>query len=250
MQNNPFSLLGKRILITGASSGIGKEIAIQCAKIGAELTITGRNNENLLTTFNLLDGNKHKCYTADLSDAESVLSLINLINELDGVVHCAGISKYTPFSFASQKLIDQTFAVNFNAPALLSQKLVKLKKLQKKSSIVFISSISGVNCSAIGASIYSASKGAINGLAKGMALDLAAKKIRVNSVNPGIIQTSLFSSDEIITEEQLKEDTKNYPLGRLGNPTDVAYATIYLLSDASSWVTGTNVVVDGGFLLK
>ena len=249
---NPFSLKDKRILITGASSGIGKEIAIQCSRLNAELIITGRNSERLQQTFELLEGNNHSQYSFDLSEPESIDSLVSEINEdqkIDGIVHCAGVSKYTPFSFVTEKFIEKTFSINFTAPTVFTQKLLKKKKLNTNASIVFISSISGVKCSAIGASVYSASKSAIDGLMKGMALDLSIKKIRVNSVNPGIVKTNLFS-DQVITDEQLKEDTKNYPLGRLGNPEDVAYATIYLLSDASSWVTGTNIVVDGGFTLK
>ena len=118
----------------------------------------------------------------------------------------------------------------------------------KGSSIVFISSISGPYVSYIGGSMYSASKGAIDGVAKGMAIELASKSIRVNCVNPGMIETNILSSGEI-SEEQLKEDTKRYPLGRYGKPEEVAHAVIYLLSDASSWVTGTNLKIDGGYTL-
>jgi NAD(P)-dependent dehydrogenase (short-subunit alcohol dehydrogenase family) len=138
--------------------------------------------------------------------------------------------------------------VNFTAPALLSADLIKKKKISKNASIVFISSISGVMCAAVGGSIYSASKGAVNGLIKGMALDLAAKGIRANSVNPGVIETHIFDAGTI-TAEQLEDDKKRYPLKRHGKPEEVAYAVIYLLSNASSWVTGSNLVIDGGFTL-
>jgi NAD(P)-dependent dehydrogenase (short-subunit alcohol dehydrogenase family) len=125
---------------------------------------------------------------------------------------------------------------------------VKSKKIGKGSSIVFISSVSGVYCSAVASSIYSASKGAVNGLVKGIALDLASKGIRVNSVNPGMIDTDIFSGSAI-TQDQLDEDMKRYPLGRYGKPEEVAYAVIYLLSDASSWTTGSNLLIDGGYTL-
>ena len=138
--------------------------------------------------------------------------------------------------------------VNFTAPVLMSAELIKGKKIVKNSSIVFISSISGVLTAGIGNSVYSASKGAINGIAKNMALDLAAKGIRVNCVNPGVIETHIFDNGTITTE-QLEEDKKRYPLKRHGKPEEVAHAVIYLLSDASSWVTGSNLVIDGGFTL-
>jgi len=138
--------------------------------------------------------------------------------------------------------------VNFFAPIELTRLLVKSKKISKGGSIVFISSITGVYCSFVASSIYSASKGAINGLVKGVALDLAPKGIRVNSVNPGMIETDILS-DSAITEDQLKEDMKRYPLGRYGKPEEVANAVIYLLSDAASWTTGSNLLIDGGYTL-
>ena len=138
--------------------------------------------------------------------------------------------------------------VNFFAPTELTRLLVKSKKISKNGSIVFISSVSGVYCSAVASSIYSSSKGAVNGLVKGVALDLAPRGIRVNSVNPGMIDTDIFS-DSAITQDQLNEDVKRYPLGRYGKPEEVAYAVIYLLSDASTWTTGSNILIDGGYTL-
>jgi NAD(P)-dependent dehydrogenase (short-subunit alcohol dehydrogenase family) len=174
---------------------------------------------------------------------------LNDIPVIHGIVHSAGLTKNVPFQFASRENIDEVMNVNFYAPAELTRLLIKTKKLIRDSSIVFISSISGVVCSAPASSIYSASKGAINGLVKGMALDLAPKNIRVNCVNPGVIETAIFSNG-VITEEQLVENKKQYPLGRFGKPDEVAYAVIYLLSDASSWITGTNLIIDGGFTVQ
>lgn len=245
---NPFSLAGKIILITGASSGIGKAIAIECSKMGARIIITGRNKERLNETFSLLQGKEHQQIICDLKEEEGVNTIVNNLENIDGVVHCAGIAKPLPFQFINNSVLAEVLRVNFMAPTLLSQQIVKSKKLKRNGSIVFISSISGVLCSTVGGSIYSASKGAVNGLVKGMALDLAPKGIRVNCVLPGMIDTNIFKN-ETITQEQLDQDKKRYPLGRYGRPEEVAYAVIYLLSDASAWMTGSNVVIDGGYTL-
>ena len=211
--NNPFSLEGKTILVTGASSGIGKAIAIECSKLGAQLLILGRNENRLKETFNELSGEGHEYIVTDLSLSSSFKEIHSAIPSLDGIVHCAGLTKILPFQFVTKEDLDEVMNVNFYAPAELSRILLKNKKINKESSIVFISSVSGVYCSAIASSIYSASKGAVNGLVKGMALDLAPKGIRVNCVNPGMIETNILSESNI-TEEQLKEDMKRYPLKR------------------------------------
>jgi NAD(P)-dependent dehydrogenase (short-subunit alcohol dehydrogenase family) len=246
---NPFSLENKTVLVTGASSGIGKATAIECSKIGATMIITGRNTERLNDTFVQLGGPGHIQITADLQKPEELTLLTNNIPEIDGIVNCAGVTKTLPFQYVSHEKLNGVMAVNFFAPVELTRILLKQKKLINNCSIVFISSISGVFCSAPAGSIYSASKGAINGIIKSMAIDLAIKGIRVNSVNPGVIETNIFDSGEI-TKEQLEEDKKRYPLKRHGRPEEVAYAVIYLLSNASSWVTGSNLVIDGGFTLQ
>lgn len=248
MYNNPFSLKDKIILVTGASSGIGKAIAIESSKMGAKVIISGRNEERLKETLSLLEGDNNEFIIADLSVQEELEKLYKSLPALDGVVNCAGLTKVAPFPFATRESFEEVLSVNFFAPAELTRLLVKSKKIKKRGSIVFISSVSGVYCSAVASSIYSSSKGAVNGLVKGMALDLAPKGIRVNSVNPGMIDTDIFSGSAI-TEEQLKEDMKRYPLGRYGKPEEVAYATIYLLSDAATWTTGSNIVIDGGYTL-
>lgn len=245
---NPFSLENKKILITGASSGIGRAIAVEASKMGATVVISGRNEERLKETLSKLAGKQHAYIVADLSQNSEIIALATKIDLLDGIVNCAGLTKVSPFNFAKPSDFEEVMRVNFFAPTELTRLLLKSKKIKKKASIVFISSISGVFCSAPAASIYSSSKGAINGLVKGMALDLAPKEIRVNCVNPGMIDTDIFSRGEI-TEEQLIEDRNKYPLKRYGKPEEVAYATIYLLSDASLWVTGSNLIIDGGYTL-
>ncbi len=245
---NPYSLENKNILVTGASSGIGRAIAIECSKMGASVIITGRNEERLKETYSQMKGNQPNYMVADLSKPGDVQNLTKNISTLNGLVNCAGFTKVLPFPFAERKDFEEVMEVNFFAPTELSRLLVKSKKLQKGASIVFISSVSGVYCSAVAGSIYSSSKGAINGLAKAMALDLAPKGIRVNCVNPGMIDTHIFS-EGTITQEQLNEDMKRYPLKRYGKPQEVAYAVIYLLSDAAEWITGSNLLIDGGYTL-
>lgn len=248
MQNseNPFSLKGKTILVTGASSGIGRAIAIECAKMGANMIITGRNEERLNSTLKSLKG-KHSAFIADLTVEEDIANLVNQIDKIDGIVNSAGIADPLPFQFIDKEKIDLMLDANFSAPILLTHKILRSKKFVKGSSIVFISSISGVHISMVGGSLYSASKGAINGMIKGMALDLAPN-YRINSVCPGIIGTPILDSG-IFFEGQLEEYKRKHPLKRNGTPEEVAYAAIYLLSDASRWVTGTNIVVDGGYTL-
>jgi len=245
---NPFSLENKTILVTGASSGIGKAIAIECSKMGAKVVITGRNEQRLQETYEQLEGAQPAYIVADLTKKEDIETLINQIGSLNGLVNCAGLTITKPFKFLQEEDIQEVMTVNFNAPLLLTQLLIKKKKLQKISSIVFISSISGTKVSLIGNSIYSASKGAINGICKGLALELAPQQIRVNTVVPGMVETNIVSGGEI-AEEQLEIDRQKYPLKRYGKPEEVAYAVVYLLSGASGWVTGSNLLIDGGYTL-
>ena len=245
---NPFSLENKTILVTGASSGIGRAIAIECSKMGAQVVITGRNEQRLQETYRLLEGTQPTYIVADLSKKEDIETVVNQIDHLNGLVNCAGLTIPKPFKFLQEEDIQEVMTVNFNAPLLLTQLLVKKKKLQKAASIVFISSISGIKVSYIGNSIYSASKGAINGFCKGLALELALQQIRVNTVIPGMVETNIVSGGEV-TQEQMEADKQKYPLKRYGKPEEVAYAVVYLLSDASSWVTGSNLLIDGGYTL-
>jgi Dehydrogenases with different specificities (related to short-chain alcohol dehydrogenases) len=243
---NPFTLEGKNILVTGASSGIGRAIAIECSKMGAAVILVARNQERLSQTLAQMSGEGHLSFCADLSQEEELDVLVANIPQLNGVVHCAGIGPHVPFKFVNKAKLDEVFSVNYFAPTLLSQKLLKAKKISKQSSIVFISSISG-NCIASAASsIYCSTKAAIGGLVKAMAVDLAPQGIRVNSISPGAIHTAIFDNGEI-SDEQLKEEEQRYLLKRLGKPEEIAYATIYLLSDASAWTTGTNLIIDGGY---
>lgn len=245
---NPFSLGGKTILVTGASSGIGRAIAIEVSKMGAKVILVARNEERLKETLSKMEGEGHQMYCVDLANEEAITNLVSDLPVLNGLVNCAGIGPHVPFKFISKEKLDEVFAVNFFAPTLMSQKLVKGKKVAKQSSIVFIASISGNNIAASASSAYCSSKAAVGGLVKAMAVDLAPQGIRVNCVSPGAVRTAIFDNGQF-TEEDLKAEEARYPLKRLGTPEEIAYAVIYLLSDASAWTTGTNMVVDGGFTI-
>ena len=245
---NPYSLVGKAILITGASSGIGRSTAIECSKLGAQVVITGRDNNRLQETFDQLEGTGHLIIPADLTNEDELEKLINQLPQLSGLVNNAGIAQPKLFTFTSVPEAEALFKTNFFAPFELLRRIIKSKKLVKNSSVVFVSSIAGTTITSPGGSVYGASKSAINGLSKALALELAPKRIRVNTVMPGMIETSILA-DSSISKADLDEDRKRYPLGRYGKPEDVAYAIIYLLSDASSWTTGTNLLLDGGYTL-
>jgi NAD(P)-dependent dehydrogenase (short-subunit alcohol dehydrogenase family) len=248
---NPFSLEGKKILVTGASSGIGRTIAIECSKMGATLIITGRNIERLNDTFQSLEGSNHIQIIADLTNFENIASLVEQCPQLDGCVNNAGIARLLLVQFIKKNSIEDVFNTNAVAPILLTSMLAKGKKMKQNSSIIFISAVSGVYISSVGESLYSASKGAIHGFAKGAALDLASKGIRVNTVNPGLVPTNILGvASELFSEAEVLERRKGqYPLKRFGKPEDIAYGTIYLLSDASSWITGSSLLIDGGLTL-
>lgn len=246
---NPFSLEGKHILVTGASSGIGKSTAIECSRLGARLFITGRNEERLLETYSLLEGGGHVWICADLTDELQLDELVSKVERLDGLVNNAGMTKIVPTQFINKKDIGDVLGLNTVSPILLTQKLLKKKKLSQGSSVVFTCSISGVVCAAFGNVLYSVSKAAIHGFVKNAALDLASKKIRVNAVCPGMIDTDILSAG-IISKEQLEVEKSKYPMKRFGSPEEVAYSIIFLLSDASSFTTGTALVIDGGFTLQ
>lgn len=236
-------------MVTGASSGIGKATAIECSKLDANVVITGRNEQRLKETLDLLDGEQHMMIVADLSNEESLANLVEQCPSLDGLVNNAGSTIMIPTQFISRDKLMQVLEVNTIAPILLTQMLLKKKKLGKGSSIVVTDSISGVKIASPGNVLYSTSKSAINGFVKNAALDLAGKNIRVNAVCPGMIATHILD-DGSVTAEDLAEDMKKYPLKRYGKPEEVAYAIIYLLSDASAFTTGASIVIDGGFTLQ
>lgn len=241
---NPFTLEGKTILITGASSGIGRGIAKACSKMGATIILNGRNRMRLGATLSQLELGEHRMIVADLTNNDSVGRMMDVLPVLDGVVHCAGIGQRVLCKVASEQDVDAVMNANFKGPVLLQTELLKRKKINKGASIVFIASISSWSPS-IGNAFYSASKGAIISYAKCLALELASRKVRVNCISPAMVWTDLVLQ-EGVDEEQLRLDEQKYPLKRYGTPEDIANLAIYMLSDASSWMTGSNVDITGG----
>jgi NAD(P)-dependent dehydrogenase (short-subunit alcohol dehydrogenase family) len=244
--NNPFSLEGKTILVTGASSGIGRATAIECSKLGAKLVITARNEQRLSETLHQLDGEGHMMFLADLSETAQIEELVNQLPKIDGVACNAGVAITQVVSFYKEEEIERVFKTNTFSMMMLTKFLLKKKKINKGGSIVYTASIGNVYSAGVANGIYGASKCAIDGFMRTAALELATKGIRCNSVNPGMVETAIIDTNARITAEQFEEDKKKYPLGRYGKPEDIAYAIIYLLSDASAWVTGTALKIDGG----
>lgn len=241
---NPFSLEGKAILVTGASSGIGRGIAVTCSKMGATVIINGRNTTKLDETLSQLVGNGHSIAVGDLTNTSALEGLVRTLPKLDGLVHCAGMGQRIPCKDLHSSDINQIMDVNFKAPVMLQAELLRQKKINKSASIVFVASIASWVPS-FGNSVYSASKGAIVSYANCLALELAPRKVRVNCISPAMVWTNLILKDGV-DEEQLKEDESKYPLKRYGTPDDIANLAIYMLSDASSWMTGSNVKISGG----
>ena len=245
---NPFTIENKTFLVTGAASGMGKATALTCAKMGAKVVLADFNKDGLKNTLSELEGDGHIMYTINLADESSWNELIEKAPILDGVASCAGIAAMYPFQFIGQEEFNKVFSVNFFGPVLLVKTLIKKKKLNKGGSIVFVSSVDGPKVSHPGNSVYSASKNALVGMSRNMAVDLAPKKIRVNCILPGTTDTPLIRTNNV-TEEDLAENMKAFPLKRFGTPQDMANGIIYLLSDGSSFVTGTELVIDGGYTL-
>jgi NAD(P)-dependent dehydrogenase (short-subunit alcohol dehydrogenase family) len=245
--DSPFSLKDKIILITGASSGIGRATALECSKQNARLVITGRNVLRLNETFNMLYGAGHLQFVTDLTSTEEIKRLAASIPFLDGLVHCAGQNKRELCQYIKDESLEALIKTNLQAPILLTKHLLKSKRMSTGGSIVFVSSVA-VSHSSIGDSVYSATKGGINSYARVLALELASKQIRVNCIQPGMIHSDFWKHGPL-NDEDYKADENKYPLGRYGKPEEIAYSIVFLLSDATRWMTGSSLVLDGGWSL-
>ena len=243
---NPFSLEGKTILITGAAGGIGRATAIECAKLGAILILTDINEEGLKVTLEQLENQEqHRYVVANLTVDDEIDKLVGEIDKMDGFVSNAGVTKPALVKFINREDLDRIMSINAMAPMFLTQRLLKKKMFAKGASIVFTVSIGGVYTTAIANAMYGSSKGALQVFMKNVALESAANGIRCNSVNPGMINTGLLKPDTY-SEEDRKRDMQTYPMKRYGEPREVALGIVYLLSDASSFVTGHSLIIDGG----
>ena len=245
---NPFSLEGKHILVTGASSGIGRGICIDCSKMGATVHLVARNEERLNETLSQMEGEGHQVHIVDLCNKDALVELVDSLPQLNGVVLCAGIIKTMPVKNISEDALEEIFNVNIMADIRMVSRMLKKKKLNKGASVVFISSVSTFNVK-VGNSLYSATKGAVNSFAKAMALEVAKQEMRVNCIQPGFVPSSILSSGAIEEDAFLKFYAERHPLG-FGTPSDIANGCIYLLSDASRWVTGSIFTLDGGYTLQ
>lgn len=246
---NPFSISGKVILITGAGGGIGRATAVECSKMGANVLVTDINGQGLEETLAMLDvsvGQTHEMYVADLTDNQKLDELLTAIPVIDGLVSNAGISKVLPIQFLNEEDFGKIMDINAFAPMYLTQKIYKKKKISKGGSIVFTVSISGVCMVSMGGVMYAVSKNALDAFMRNAALEFASKNIRVNSVNPSRVNTNLIKNNSSYSQEDLAKDMLTYPLRRYAEPEEIAYAIIYLLSDASKYVTGHALVIDGG----
>lgn len=243
---NPFDLEGKTILITGASSGIGRGIAIACAGMGARVILTARCETRLRETLTLCEGEGHLVIVADLTKEKERNKLVDSIPELNGFVQCAGVGNRVPCKQISEDDIRYVFQPNVEAPMLLQAELLQKKKVKQGASIVYIAS-SAATMPSIANSVYSASKGAIIAYTKCLAQELALRKIRVNTISPAMVMTNLALVGA--TQDELNEAETKYPLKRYGRPKDIAYMAVFLLSDASEWMTGSNIKMTGGTLV-
>lgn len=241
-------LTGKFVMVTGASSGIGKETAIRISKSGATLTITGRNSERLTETFDMLEGDDHEMLVTDLNEENDIEALVSQAQPLDGLVHCAGVVGPTPAKFIRQENIDKIFRINFEVPVLLTAKILMHKKLNDNASVVFISSVA-TKSPYFGGALYGSSKAALEAYSSSLALELVGRGIRSNIISPGLVRTRILTDpakegNPEIVDESIQKYLKKYPMG-IGEPKDVANVILFLLSDESRWVSGSNILLGG-----
>lgn len=249
MLYNPFSLHGKTILVTGASSGIGKATAVECSALGATVVITGRNEQRLSETYSQLDkssGQIHQMILADLSSENELKGFVSKLPSLDGVASNAGISSTLLIKFIKTGVLENMWNVNTASHVMLAKYLFKEKKLNQNSSYVFTASIGGTTSFGPGNSVYGMSKAALNAFMKFCAVEFSTRMIRCNSVCPGMIVTPMMIENNAFSKEDYEKDAEKYLLKRYGKPEEVARTIVFLLSDASSFITGTSIIVDGG----
>ena len=253
---NPFSLENKVIIITGASSGIGAQCAIDCSKMGAKVVLVARNEERLKQTLEQCEEpSRHMILPLDLSSSDglkdAIKDVVAKVGKINGVVNCAGMSSVTPLKLMTDELLDQFFRTNVYSAINLSKEVTRMGNYDKEHgcSIIFFASIMGL-CGEKCKTMYSATKGALIAASRSMACELAKNKVRVNVVSPGAIETPINAKLPHMADPELRKELESKHLLGLGECADIANACIYLLSDAAKWVTGQNLIVDGGYTCK
>ena len=251
MDYNPFSLNGKTVLVTGASSGIGKDVAAKCSQMGARVVLIARNEERLQETYNDMEGEGHIICPYDLTKTDGIKQLVSQIveesGEISGIVNCAGISNVMPLKFMTPTMMDEFFKTNVYAPMELTKHVLSAQNVNKNgASVIFISSVMG--CVGENAkSLYSMTKGALISGCRSLAVEYSKRKIRVNCISPGVVVTPINQNQPYIANPEKRAVLESKHLLGLGMTSDIAYACVYLLSDASRWITGQNLIVDGGY---
>ena len=248
---NPFTLRDRRILVTGATSGIGKAIALCCANMGAVVVGTGRDAERLELTLKALKAisvQPHLMVHADLTQAADREHLVSTLREpIDGLVHSAGISRLSPVRMITERHLREIQAINVEAPMLLTQALLKRNLIAGNGSIVCIASIAA-HIGVPGVAAYSGTKAALIAMMRCLAMEVVKRSIRVNCLSPALVESPLLDATAAMLGS-MDEERKNYPLG-FGKPDDVANAVVFLLSGASRWITGTTIIMDGGLTIS
>lgn len=256
MSFNPFSLQDKVIIVTGASSGIGAQCCIDFSKMGAKVILNARNEERLKHTLELCqDPSRHMILPLDLSSSkdlkETIKGVVAKMGKINGVVNCAGMSSVTPLKMVNDDLLDQFFHTNVYTAINLSKEITRVGNYDKENgcSIIFMASIMGV-CGDKCKTLYSATKGALISASRSMACELAKNKIRVNVISPGAIETPINAKLPHMAVPELRKELEDKHLLGLGECSDISNACIYLLSDASRWITGQNLIIDGGYTVR
>lgn len=250
---NPFTLREKTIVVTGASSGIGQQCAIDCARMGARVVAIARNEQRLAETLQRMDGVNNIAISCDLTDSAAIANMVKDVvqrcGKIDGIVNCAGISTTLPLKFVDAEKLDEFFRANVYSAIEVTREFTKAKNFNAGGSVILFSSIMGC-VGDVAKSIYSMTKGALIAGARSLACELAKRKIRVNCISPGAIVTPINANLPHMANPESRKVLEDKHLLGLGETSDISNACIYLLSDASRWVTGQNLIVDGGYTAR
>ena len=251
---NPFSLNGKTIVVTGASSGIGRQCAIDCSRMGAKVVLIARNEQRLNETMSMMEDYGHLSVALDLTDftilKARVTEIVDTMGPIDGLINCAGISTTLPLKLTDEHKMDEFFHANVYSAIELTRHFCKMGNVRREgASIIFLSSIMALT-GEIGKSLYAMTKGALISAVHALACEYARRNIRFNAISPGAILTPINKDLPHMKNPEARAALESKHLLGLGRTTDISNAAIYLLSDAARWVTGQNIVVDGGYTIQ